>query len=220
MYTQGMSCKLDTPPTDSPFSYPPLPAEPHTTRMIRLLPHEDKNAPIQCEVFNYKLSEIGGGRHLYEALSYVWGSEKKSQSITLNGCTIHVTKNLHTALMHLRNRQLERILWADAISIDQSKTDEKSEQVPLMRSIYALAERVLVWLGDAIEDGDKALVSIRKIAEEQYPNIGENRDICLRLLERAWFRRIWASQHQSFACKLSLINHHRSSKKWASHETS
>lgn len=199
MHPQEMSCKLDAPPTESPFSYPPLPAEPHTTRMIRLLPHEDKNAPIQCEVFNYNLSEMGGGRHLYEALSYVWGSEKKTQSIKLNGCTLNVTKNLHTALIHLRNRQLERILWVDAISIDQSKTDEKSEQIPLMRSVYAQAEHVLVWLGDAVEDGDKALESIRCIAQEERGNTGENRDVCLRLLERAWFRRIWVMYHWQFA---------------------
>lgn len=186
-----MSYRSDASLTESSFSYPTLPPEPHTTRMIRLFPHEDKNAPIQCEVFNYTLSEIDGGKHLYEALSYVWESEEKTQSITLNECNLNVTKNLHAALIHLRNRQLERTLWVDAISIDQNNMDEKSEQIPLMRSIYAQAERVLVWLGEAIEDGDKALESIRYIAQGQGKTDGEDRKICLRLLERAWFRRIW-----------------------------
>ncbi|RAQ62744.1 hypothetical protein COH21_012863 [Aspergillus flavus] len=164
-YTQEMLGKLKRafrrkPP---PFTYPTLPQEPYTTRMIRLLPHEDKGAPIQCELFNYDLSETGLGTHLYQALSYVWGSEMKPESIILNGCIFHVTANLHTALLYLRNRQLERILWVDAICINQDEDDqghEKSKQIPLMRTIYAQAERVIVWLGDATENGDKALEEI------------------------------------------------------------
>lgn len=182
--------KSDAPPPES-FTYPTLPPEPHATRMIRLLPHEDSSAPIQCEIFSYDLSVTEGEKHLYEALSYAWESEERSQSITLNGCTFHITKSLHTALTHLRNRQLERTLWVDAISIDQDNINEKNEQIPLMRSIYAQAERVLVWLGEAIENGDKALEAIRYIAQEHGRNNGENYEICLRLLERAWFRRVW-----------------------------
>ena len=102
MHTQEMSYKANAPLTECSFPYPTLPPEPYTTRMIRLLPHEDENGPIQCELFNYNLSHTGGGKHLYEALSYVWGSEDRSKAITLNGCTFRVTKNLHSALLHLR----------------------------------------------------------------------------------------------------------------------
>lgn len=182
--------------------------------MIRLLPHEDKSAPIQCELFNYDLSETGGGAHLYQALSYVWGSEVKPESIILNDCIFLVTANLHAALSHLRNRQLERILWVDAICINQDEEDqghEKSKQIPLMRTIYAQAERVIVWLGDATENGDKALEEIRCLGEAAengdetsdetsdeasygapyYEDPIENTDACLRLLQRDWFSRIW-----------------------------
>lgn len=183
-----------------PFTYPTLLQEPYTTRMIRLLPHKDKSAPIQCEMFSYDLSETDGGTHLYQALSYVWGSEVKPESIILNGCIFHVTANLHAALSHLRNRQLERIMWVDAICINQDEEDqrhEKSKQIPLMRTIYAQAERVIVWLGDATEDGDKALEEIRCLGEaaaiwyKDDPDPIENSDACLRLLQRDWFSRIW-----------------------------
>ncbi|PIG87823.1 hypothetical protein AARAC_011885, partial [Aspergillus arachidicola] len=192
--------------TPPPFTYPTLPQEPYTTRMIRLLPHEDKSAPIQCELFNYDLSETGGGKHLYQAISYVWGSELKPESIILNGCTFHVTTNLHTALLYLRNRQLERTLWVDAICINQDEEDqgvEKSKQIPLMRTIYAQAERVIVWLGDATENGDKALKAIRCLAEKQDTtstlNTSKNYDACLRLLQRDWFSRIWVLQEVGVA---------------------
>lgn len=173
------------------FTYPTLPPKSDTTRMIRLLPHEDKNAWIECELFDYSLSEMSDGKHLYEALSYVWGSDRKSQSITLNNCDFPVTENLYTALLYLRNHRLERILWIDAISIDQNKPDEKASQIPLMRAIYALAEHVIVWLGEATENDDKAIEGIRCLAQGQDTDAGETRDICLGLLQRAWFHRIW-----------------------------
>ncbi|KAE8341836.1 hypothetical protein BDV24DRAFT_150937 [Aspergillus arachidicola] len=195
-----------------PFTYPTLPQEPYTTRMIRLLPHEDKSAPIQCELFNYDLSETGGGKHLYQAISYVWGSELKPESIILNGCTFHVTTNLHTALLYLRNRQLERTLWVDAICINQDEEDqgvEKSKQIPLMRTIYAQAERVIVWLGDATENGDKALEAIRCLVEEKDTtsnlNTSKNYDACLRLLQRDWFSRIWVLQEVGVARYIHIM---------------
>lgn len=151
---------------------------------------------MECELSDYSLSEMGDGKHLYEALSYVWGSTIKSRSITLNGCDFPVTENIHTALLYLRNRQLERTLWVDAISIDQDKQDEKARQIPLMRTIYAQAQHVIVWLGEATENGDKAVEGIRCLAQEQDTVTvtdtvtWKNRDIC-GLLQRAWFRRIW-----------------------------
>ncbi|KAB8214020.1 heterokaryon incompatibility protein-domain-containing protein [Aspergillus novoparasiticus] len=211
--------------TPPPFTYPTLPQEPYTTRMIRLLPHKDKSAPIQCVLFNYDLSDTGDGTHLYQALSYVWGSEIKPKSIILNGCIFHVTANLHAALLHLRNRQFEKILWVDAICINQGEEDqghEKSKQIPLMRTIYAQAERVIVWLGDATENGDKALEEIRCLGEaaenaiwyNDDPDPIENYDACLRLLQRDWFSRIWVLQEVGVArcvyimCGSVYINGH------------
>lgn len=72
-----------------------LSPESNSTRMIRLLPDENKDAPIKCKLFNYALSRKGSGKHLYEALSYIWGSDVKSESIIVNGCAFSVTKNLH-----------------------------------------------------------------------------------------------------------------------------
>ncbi|GKZ65721.1 hypothetical protein AnigIFM60653_003214 [Aspergillus niger] len=189
--------------TWSAFTYAKLPDEPssYTTRMIRLLPSEDPNARLECEIIDYDLAvDTGSGDlHLYEALSYVWGSDKRSRKITLNGCVFSVTENLYVALLHLGNRQLERLLWVDAICIDQDNWDEKAKQIPLMRTIYAQAQDVIVWLGEAYEDGDKALNWIRCIDEEKDISIGEYQEACLKLLQRAWFRRIWVLQEVGVA---------------------
>jgi hypothetical protein len=42
-----------------------------------------------------------------------------------------------------------RVLWLDAICINQEDNAEKSIQVPLMRQIYQQASQVCVYLGEA-----------------------------------------------------------------------
>lgn len=186
--------KLNSDLTKSAFTYTEVPLESpnSTTRMIRLLPNKDIDAEIECELFNYDLASGGGAdSHLYEALSYVWGSNKRSRTIRLNNCAFPVTENLYLALSRLRNRQLERILWVDAICINQSNRDEKTKQIPLMREIYAQAQHVIVWLGEAYEDGDKALDGLWCLAEGQDIDIEGCGKLCVKLFQRAWFRRIW-----------------------------
>ncbi|RAK82841.1 HET-domain-containing protein, partial [Aspergillus costaricaensis CBS 115574] len=194
--------------TGPAFTYTELPREsPYpTTRMIRLLPNKDKDAEIECELFNYDLASGGGAdSHLYEALSYVWGSNTKSRTIKLNSYVFPVTENLYLALSRLRNRQLERILWVDAICIDQSNRDEKAKQIPLMREIYAQAQHVIVWLGEAYEDGDRALEGLRCLAEGQDVDIRGCKALCVNLFERAWFHRIWVLQEVGVARSIYIM---------------
>lgn len=178
--------------------------------MIHLLPNENRLAPLECELFDYDLSAKHDERHLYEALSYTWGTENKLQSIIVNGCTFPVTANLHAALLHLRNHRLQRTLWVDAICIDQDMSAEKSKQVPLMRMIYAQAQQVVVWLGEAIEDGDKAIERIRCLAEGQNgpsdQEMVENQDTCCRrLLQRDWFERVLVLQEVGVARCICIL---------------
>lgn len=46
------------------------------------------------------------------------------------------------------------------------EVNEKTKQIPLMRKIYIQAVRVIVWLGDNKEDGEKALRWINCLAEQ------------------------------------------------------
>lgn len=69
-------------------------------------------------------------------------------------------------LSYLQDYQLDRILWVDAICINQDDQGEKNKQIPLIRTIYA-ASCVIVWLGEAMEDSDGALESIRHLAEDK-----------------------------------------------------
>jgi hypothetical protein len=84
----------------------------------------------------------------YEALSYTWGDMKRKKSVTVNSKRMEVTENLYEALLSIRLPQETRTLWIDQICIDQSNTEEKNSQVPLMTFIYSRASNVLIWLGN------------------------------------------------------------------------
>ena len=191
----------------SSYSYSSLPEG--SIRLIRLLPHQDKNSPIQCQLFDCPLFD-SESTYPYEALSYVWGSEEKPQSISMDNHSFLVGQNLHAALLHLRSRFLERILWIDAVCIDQGNLAEKGLQVQSMAKIFAKASRVIVWLGEAAADSNQALEDIRVAAAKQSrtPSTDEanawsrayrggrglDQKAILTLLQRPWFERIWVRE--------------------------
>jgi len=60
--------------------------------------------------------------------------------------------NLHTALEDLRKTDVARHCWIEALCINQHDWDERSREVKSKSKIYALADRVVVWLGLAEPD--------------------------------------------------------------------
>ena len=76
-------------------------------RLLRLLPSEDENAVIQCQLFNSSLHESGKRAHPYDALSYVWGKSDKTLPIRIDKLDLPITPNLHEALTRLRHRHIE-----------------------------------------------------------------------------------------------------------------
>jgi len=101
----------------------------------------------------------------YEALSYCWGDNAAVKTpILCNGARLEITRNLKSALQHLREEEKVRVLWIDAICINQDDPIEREEQVSHMREIYQQAERVVVWLGESADDSDAALSLCARVA--------------------------------------------------------
>jgi len=180
----------------SPYRYSPLLPGPDSIRLLRLIPHEDETAPIQCQLFNYSLQESGKGAR-YETLSYVWGDPGECPHIFIDEYRFDVRVNLHAALSRLRDCCAERIIWVDAICINQNNPEERGRQVQSMTKIYGKANRVIVWLGEAADNSDIALEEIRVAAGKRSANSSNNATIerpILELLQRPWFRRIWVRE--------------------------
>jgi hypothetical protein len=126
----------------------------------------------------------------------VWGGDEKPQSISIGNLNLDITQNLYMALLNLRNHDCPRVLWVDAVCIDQENDKEKEVQIPLMAEIYAKATRVVVWLGIGEDNGDQALDAIRLAGKGSIKPFDRqlSKEAIPKLLQRQWFQRIWVRQ--------------------------
>ena len=145
------------------YEYSPLSDPFNTIRLFRLLPGPN-SAAIQGELVEYDLRGRTRTTHAYEALSYVWGQSENPESIYIGDYRFEVTPHLHAALLRLRDSCFSRILWIDALCINQTDDDEKSSQIELMALIYAVAKEVIIWLGEEADDSDEAFEALRNAA--------------------------------------------------------
>jgi hypothetical protein len=178
----------------------------------------------------------------YEALSYTWGDPKPAEVAYVlprggygerligTPVILDIGSNLARALRHFRNPNSSRVLWIDAICINQSNITERNEQVLRMKDIYKYASRVLVWLGEDSQDSKIALETIKLFAEQveystnnallrfpeaKYPDWFKIKKAVPfthaqwraidRLLCRSWFDRVWTMQEIAVGSIQSII---------------
>lgn len=185
------------------------------TRLVRLLPAEDKAAPLHCELVPAAVVAAPGlGIAMepdpvqYTALSYSWGYPELEAQVTCNGFIIGVGPPLASALRAMRYTNKPRWVWCDAICLYQQDPDEKAAQVKQMLLIFSKAESVLAWLGDD-EPGVETLVRVVS-APEKTPNepsaagdaalLATATRTAKDLLQRQFFSRTWIRQ-EIFAAK-------------------
>ena len=167
------------------FTYEPLDLSAiRPSIRLAILQPGPRNASIRVKLGRSAFAE----RPKYEALSYTWGRADDLRAIELNGTRVEVRKNLALALVHLRHTSEERVLWIDAICINQADLEERNRQVELMSYIYARAKRVLVWLGIIVHWDDMGL---------DLHDLGT-------LCHQAYWRRIWIVQEIGAASDLEL----------------
>ncbi|KAH7176263.1 heterokaryon incompatibility protein-domain-containing protein, partial [Dactylonectria macrodidyma] len=144
------------------------PLSPRQTRVLRVHSSTDSNVEIECDLFTVDLKKKSGAtvagsskKAGYDALSYTWGDPEPTKRILVNGLPFWISANLFAASRHLRLPGRPRVLWIDAICINQNDLIKKAGQVGMMFSIYLKAYRVVVWLGQATND-DEYLFSLLK----------------------------------------------------------
>lgn len=134
--------------------YRPLDAHRHEIRLLNLLPESSGgfDSPIHCTLLYSYIDSPS--LPPYEALTYFWGDKAETRPITLDSHPVSITANLELALRHLRLPTSPRILWVDALCINQDDTAERSHQVGLMRDVYQRCTRDIAWLGP-LSDGEE-----------------------------------------------------------------
>jgi hypothetical protein len=174
-------------------------------RLVNLLPGHETD-PIRITITHAML----GSGVSYDALSYTWGDPNVTTTISVDDLPFKITLNLESALCHLRLHSEPRIIWIDAICIQQTDVEERDQQVRRMGSIYANSNEVLVWLGPAADDSELALDIIgedfcEKIIQQEIiegSDTPPERELVttrslnavVKLFDRPWWRRGWIIQ--------------------------
>lgn len=179
---------------------PTLPTSNHI-RLVSLQPGSDDS--IVCELI---VAEIHS-KTSYEALSYTWGDPDDRQTVFIKSHEherakeLLVTSNCVSALRRLRYQDRPRVLWIDALSIDQSNLTERNHQVSLMAAIYSSATKVAIYLGEASEDSELAIDFILECYDPSsntnslsYPKSAELVQALSSFFYRPWFTRVWVIQ--------------------------
>ncbi|KAK4164711.1 hypothetical protein QBC43DRAFT_317354 [Cladorrhinum sp. PSN259] len=183
------------------YSYSKLP--PRNIRLLHLLPHEGDGDPIRCQLFEYPFQDRWERRDLYEALSYCWGAPDKPFSIYIGQHYLPVTASLHAALLRLRHPLIGRILWIDAVCINQEDKVEQAQQVRFMAEIYFKAGRVIIWLGECQDKDRDTLRAICDAGNRDRSEKSSSNELSeaavLAFLDLPWFRRIWVLQEVAAA---------------------
>ena len=182
--------RINSPSTE--YKYAVLPHG--SIRLLHLLPFEADEDPIKCQLFDYPIRNTGDRAGLYEALSYCWGSPAKPNRILIGDCYLPITASLYAALLQLRDHSIGRVIWVDAVCINQADLQERGHQVQSMAEIYSKANRVIVWLGEAEARDHGMFKAILAVGAKSSDLPGDKQEAVHALLHRPWFQRIWVRQ--------------------------
>jgi hypothetical protein len=150
----------------------------------------------------------------FEAISYVWGSPDNQPTISVDGSAMRVFQGAFQALHTLRKKDSDRIVWIDAICIDQYSVTERSHQVSRMSDIYGMAKSVAVCLGKATEETSEAMRLLKYFISPDdsinqppwmYSKLSEVEYVLEDILGRPWFQRVWTVQEAALARHTTLF---------------
>jgi hypothetical protein len=153
------------------FIYPPLPGPKHI-RLLRLHSAPNPDDPnLSVELVPVPLEEAPP----FEALSYTWGNPSPQTEIRCCGQTAKIGPSLYSALRHLRHstRGQIRLMWADALCINQEDIPERNAQVRIMGDIYNTAASTVIWLGEADEYVTRAFGCLGRLHEAFGTHFGQ-----------------------------------------------
>ena len=153
----------------TPYEHIPLKSNQHI-RVIKLYPSKREQAALRCSILQIGLDCVSGAN--IEAISYSWGPNvppendlycKDAKNESSSFSVFKISTSLHSALVRFRDKTESRLIWADAVCIDQDNCPEKSSQVRHIANIYAKASRTLIWLGKGNSSDEKCIEFFKEL---------------------------------------------------------
>jgi len=212
------------PTLTGPYEYEPLCKKQCEIRL--LIVHAASESPdriVKGSIRHVSLST--DPKPTYETISYVWGDPRERATILINGARLDCSSSSERALRRMRHATKDRVLWIDAVCINQIDDVERSEQVAIMAKIYANTTTNLVWLGEEEDSTNDALEAVRLIFEDARRETNDFADFlqtmwdhkqrywryaekdidvdvgtlleCLRFFDNTWFQRLWVRERDA-----------------------
>ncbi|KAL0932696.1 heterokaryon incompatibility protein [Colletotrichum truncatum] len=185
------------PASASRSSYQYTPLERDQIRLVVLVPGHGSD-PITVRILICHRRDAPP----YEAVSYTWGDDAAlKQNIEVlppvltrgNTTLLSVPQSCASVLRTLRSSSVPRILWMDALSINQSNLHERSLQVRIMPKIYRTASKVVICLSKTSSEDHTEAVEF--IARGRFKNAPPATLAAVNaLFKHPWFSRTWVIQ--------------------------
>ncbi|KAH4812526.1 hypothetical protein HBI26_135130 [Parastagonospora nodorum] len=178
--------------------YEPL-GRPDHIRLICLEPAFFPQEPLRFSFLSGNLIDF---ENQYEAVSYTWGEPLLIYPLHhKDGTQVMVTANLDRALRRYRLPATNRLLWADAVCINQKDDTEKATQIPLMVQIFRNASKVQAWVGGGAQE-ERGMQYLSKLSRfSSLPlkqSSTELHSVVQQFLGLPWFNRLWVIQEVVF----------------------
>ncbi|KAL6904030.1 heterokaryon incompatibility domain-containing protein [Trichoderma evansii] len=204
--------------------YQPLEHLKQQIRLVELLPGKP-GSRIAIKLLTVSLND----NPEYEALSYCWGPPKPSYDIFIHVnnnnsnntennedqpdesiYSFTVGRNLRKALDDLRHQDRSRLIWNDAICINQKDIVEKGYQIQLMHQIYTRANVVCAWLDHNVQPKTPVF--------DDLENLGKGVELddfhdpsywypVADIFRNEYWRRLWIQQELILAAKVDIYCH-------------
>jgi hypothetical protein len=165
-------------------------------RLIELLPGIPSDN-IRCNIIHVNLDDDPK----FEAVSYTWATEDGDDTLSRHiyapgGTTIRVTVNCLSTLRQLRKVSNPRLLWIDAVCIDQTNPSERNHQVRMMTQIYSNAVSVRICIDDLeLEHYGPLFEWLQNPNSRTEPAVPNLED----LISLRYFQRVWVIQEVALA---------------------
>ncbi|KAK2597777.1 hypothetical protein N8I77_012541 [Diaporthe amygdali] len=192
-------------------------------RLLRLHPAEPGGA-LHCSLVTDSIDTPSS----YEALSYCWGVSEPAQRILISdeldsGFTspthFQVGPNLYSALHAVRMPNRPRVVWVDALCINQVDREEKNNQVSMMHEIYSKACQVIIWLGSPDPSSEFLFANLHQVFRPGFfSDGGDNgnavsdpgfvsrmKQALTDLFSRPYWERAWIAQEVILAAEATAV---------------
>lgn len=131
---------------DAAFQYRPLDIAQKEIRLLEIVPDTTYaiSGLVECRLRHVSLAEEPV--QAYEAISYCWGDSNNKAEILLEGSSAAVPASAEEVLRRLRKPKESRLVWIDAVCINQNDIQERCSQIVLMTDIYHNSTRCMAYL--------------------------------------------------------------------------